>query len=176
LTGSRPTGADAPGSWDAGNAPDAPRVALPPDCPPGLERALRKCLQTDPAKRFATAGELARALGLCLRPRTAALLEPAGGWRAWCRRHPYLAMLPTGLIANGIAGAFNYSFNEKSLQNLINDEVANPGVMRDFWYIQLVINVVFFPLGIWLFCWVAGPVAQALGLLNRGKSLPADAL
>jgi eukaryotic-like serine/threonine-protein kinase len=176
LTGSRPSGADAPGSWEAGQAPGAPLTRLPADCPPGLERALRKCLAQDPARRFATAGELSRALGLCLRPRTAALLEPAGGWRAWCRRHPYLAMLPTGLIANAVAGAFNYSFNEKSLQSLIDKQVADAGVMRDFWYIQLVINVVFFPLGIWLFCWAAGPVARALGHLERGKSLPADAL
>jgi serine/threonine protein kinase len=176
LTGSRPSGADAPGSWEAGQAPGAPRTKLPPDCPPGLERALRRCLEQDPVKRFATAGELARALGLCLRPRTAALLEPAGGWRAWCRRHPYLTMLPTGLIANGIAGAFNYSFNEKSLQALVNDQVADAGVMKDFWYIQLVINVVFFPLGIWLFCWAARPVARALRHLDTGKPLPAESL
>ena len=49
---------------------------LPTNLPSGLKDVLLRCLQPEPADRFASAGELARHLELCLRPSAQRLLMP----------------------------------------------------------------------------------------------------
>jgi serine/threonine protein kinase len=145
---------------------------LPPDCPPALERVLRKCLAPDPADRFATAGELARALDLCLQPRAQDLLEPAGGgWRGFARRRPLWVIIPAGLVPNVLAGWFNYDYN---YSEVISHADAPAGLEPAFKVIQFVINAVAFPLGVLLFIWIGRPVQRGLARLARGER-PADA-
>jgi WD40 repeat protein len=88
------------------NAEPLPPLKLNPDVPVDLQTICLKCLQKDPARRYATAGELAADLGCFLdgkpiRARPVPTVERA--W-LWCRRRPVLAALSSGLVAAVILG------------------------------------------------------------------------
>lgn len=83
--------------------PVSPRV-LNPDLPRDLETLCLKCLQKDPAGRYATAGELADELGRFLAGepiRARPLSAPVRLWR-WCRRNPRVA----ASLGAALAGLF----------------------------------------------------------------------
>jgi serine/threonine protein kinase len=182
LTGRRPFGGEAAQASRALTLTDMTRrrraglpsdvsAQLRPGCPPALERVLRKCLAPEPDDRFGTAGELARALDLCLQPRAQALLEASGGWREFARHHPLLCILPAGLVPNIAAGVFNYLYNQSEIIAVSEiSETLRPAFER----IQTTINLISFPLGILLFIWIARPVVRGLQRLRSGEKL-ADA-
>jgi serine/threonine protein kinase len=185
LTGERPFGVErVAGNVSAALAeltrrrraglPPGAADAVPPDCPPGLERALRRCLDPDPAGRFPDAAALAAALELCLHPRAAALLDPPpGDWRHVARRHPIACMLAAGLTPNVVAAGFNLAYN---YTQVISAPGATPGLEPAFWTIQNAINLTCFPLGVLLFVWLARPVPRGLARLRAGEELPAAQL
>ena len=86
--------------------------------PPGLADVLLKCL-APVEQRFATAGDLARQLDLCLKPRSRELLLPAPGWRTWVRRHPLIAIYTTALGPNLLAAWFSIEYNRAAIVRLI---------------------------------------------------------
>ncbi|MBN9517995.1 serine/threonine protein kinase [bacterium] len=180
ATGTRPFPDEAvPGDWPATLAalvarrhagPPAEAVAALPADVPGLRELLLRCLEADPDRRPATAGELARELELCLRPATHDLVRPApGGWRAAVRRHPVAAVFSIGLAPNIAASLFNIWYNNAAI---INDW---PAARADFDRIIPAVNGVFFPLGLLMLFLALRPVATALRGLGRGESFtPAD--
>ncbi|MGE0605902.1 MAG: serine/threonine-protein kinase [Pirellulales bacterium] len=148
---------------------------LPADCPPGLDLVLLRCLQPNAKDRYATAGELARQLDLCLHPRAQSLLRSRpGGWRAWARRWPILAMLLMGLPPNSVMSMVNIVFN---LQSLVARNYGNvEGAVAYFTDVLVpIVNFLLFPLGIGVLLWFARPLFVALSQQRRGEAVSPDA-
>jgi serine/threonine-protein kinase len=84
--------------------PTPPR-RLVPDCPRDLDTICLRCLEKEPARRYAAADVLADELRRFLdgKPILARPVGPVGrGWR-WCRRNPILAVLLAALtVATGL--------------------------------------------------------------------------
>jgi serine/threonine protein kinase len=172
LTGERPFADDRlDGAWAVAllavtncrrtGLPEKALQSVPKNCPEPLVRALQRCLDPDPEKRFADASSLARALDLNLYPRTQRLLDPpANDWRRTARRWPLTFMLAAGLMPNVLAGAFNYFYNYYEVIVRLNERIG--GLSKAFEWIQAVINLTAFPLGVLLFVWLANPVLRAL--------------
>ncbi|MDB5307605.1 MAG: prkC 24 [Gemmataceae bacterium] len=180
AAGTRPFGPEAVrGDWSesltalaeqrrAGPTPKAV-AGFPAGDVPGLREVLLRCLDPDPDRRPATAGEMARELELCLRPATRDLVRPApGGWRAVVRRYPLLTVYTIGLAPNILASLFNIVYND--------DEIIShwgKAAQDVFWPIILAVNGTFFPLGMFLIFLAIRPVAA--GLRERsGRTGPDD--
>ncbi len=175
LTGSRPFGHDELlDSWEETLAaiaerrragpPPAAVAALPEGDVLGLREVLVRCLDPDPARRPATAGEMARELELCLRPATRDLVRPRpGGWREAVRRHPLLTAYPAGLAPNVLASLFNIAYNRKEIID------PWPAAHAVFDTVMLAVNGFFFPLGMLLFAVAIWPVMRGLRRAGRQR-------
>jgi serine/threonine protein kinase len=144
--------------------------ALADGSTPGLKEVLLSCLEADPDRRPATAGELQRELELCLRPTTRELVRaPSGGWRGWIRRHPLLTAYPLAVAPNLLASALNIWYN----QTAIIAEWENAKTAFD--QVFPIVNGLFFPLGM-IVLWVAfRPVSRELGGSRPGdRRAPTD--
>lgn len=152
--------------------PSGAFAAAPKDCPPSLLRALARCLEPDPDKRFPDAAALARVLDLVQYPNTLRLLDPlADSWRRKVRRYPLIAMLAAGLTPNILAGIFNFIYN---YSEVITRPDSPPTLNDAFQKIQTGINGVAFPLAVFAFIWVARPVLRALKASETGGPPPSD--
>ena len=147
---------------------DAAIAQLPPDMLPGMLDVLRTCLQPHPARRYATAGELARQLDLCRKPRSRELLIPRPGWRTWVRRHPLLSIYTVGLVPNLIAAWLNIRYNEAALID------RTPRAREMFELLQLIVNGTFFPLCVGLYTLFLWPVVRGLRRLRNGDLPPGE--
>lgn len=141
----------------------------------GLREVLVRCLDPDPDRRPATAGEMAREFELCLKPATRDLVRPApGGWREAVRRHPLLTVYTIGLAPNILGSLFNIWYNKSAIVD--SWEEAQQGVQEVFQKIILAVNGTFFPLGMLLIALAIQPVSRGLQQLREGKRFPPDDL
>jgi eukaryotic-like serine/threonine-protein kinase len=183
LTGRRPfpdekvtgdwgnTLADLNARRRAGVTPET-LATLPSNLPSGMRDVLLQCLNADPDQRFATAGEMARELDLCLKPRTRELLYPPPGWRQWVRRYPLLAFVATGLLPNALASLFSIEYNKSAIIEKFSTAENFAAAEKMFRFLQLVVNATFFPVGVILFVMLIWPVVAGLRRVRRGP-LPA---
>ena len=129
----------------------------------GLKECLLQCLAGDPDDRPASAGSLATELELCLRPATRSLVRPApGGWREFVARHPLATILSMGLAPNISGSLFNIAYNQAEIID------HWPEARPVFDSIILVVNGIFFPLGILAFVLVVRTVALGLKRVRNG--------
>src|SRR5262245_3272063 len=183
LTGSRPFREERfEGPWSTQllaltkrrreGIPASAYTTVPKDSPQSLLRALTRCLEPDPERRFPDAAALARVLELVQFPRTLRLLDPpADSWRRMMRRFPLIAMLAAGLTPNILAGVFNFVYN---YSEVITRPDAPPALLDAFQKIQTGINGIAFPLAVFAFIWVARPVLRALKASETGGPQPSD--
>jgi tetratricopeptide (TPR) repeat protein len=96
VTGKRPFSGDTPTAVMVKRLTDSPPSPrrLVPDLEPSWEAAILRCLERDPAARFASAGEAVRAI------------ESGRLVKATVRRRGRLPALVLGVVLAGLAGAF----------------------------------------------------------------------
>jgi WD40 repeat protein len=94
------------------NVEPVPPRRLNPGTPMDLQTICLKCLQKDPARRYASAQALADDLGCFLKgkPIQARPVPPLERAWLWCRRRPLLATLSAGLAAAVILGVAGISW------------------------------------------------------------------
>jgi len=100
---------------------------------------------------------------LALNSEAAEYFEPAANsWRARILSQPLL--LVAGLIVfvpNGLAGALNFQYNQKSISLNYPEEIY-PDFLNIFGYISFAINLIAFPLGIALLFLINRPLRRAM--------------
>jgi serine/threonine protein kinase len=151
--------------------PPAALARLPTDCPPGLLDVLKKGMAADRDKRYANAGQMAKALDLCLQPRAQRLFQPApGGLRHWARKWPITALVLAGTLPHALMSPLNILYNFGAIVKLLPK-----GDQAYFQNVQLtVVNGIAFPLGIAVLLAIAWPLMSAVRRVQRG-SAPAAA-
>ncbi len=106
--------------------PVSPR-ALNPSVPADLETVCLKCLEKEPAKRYATAQLLAADLSRLLDGESV-LARPIGrlaiAWR-WCRRNPRLAGLTAGLVLVFTLGLIGVLWQWRQAESARREAVEN---------------------------------------------------
>jgi serine/threonine protein kinase len=143
---------------------------LPADCLCGLDEVLLTCLAADRDNRFANAGQLARQLELCLKPRIQDLFRPKRApWRQTVRRYALPALALAALVPNAICSALNITFN----LNTFFDRPEYNQLADDFWGTMVpVVNTIVYPIGIAILCYLAWPVCRYLAQSGHGP--PSD--
>jgi len=118
---------------------------------------LQKCLAPNRDDRYLTADELARDLLICTQPHAQQLLHlPTTGWRNFARNWPITAILLAVLPPNILAAFFNYYYNRAAIVEHLSV------FLPTFWKVQLVINLVAFPIGIILAAVITWPIVKGI--------------
>lgn len=149
----------------------ATRRQLPSDCPPGLEDTLLRSLAPDRDERYANAGQLARQLELCLRPRTQDLFRPKrAAWRQVVRRHAFAALAVAALLPNAAITLANIIYNR--------DATGLSEELKQYFGAVMVptVNAIVYPIGIAVLCYLTWPVGRAVMQLSRQSLSPSTDL
>ncbi len=146
---------------------------LPARLPPGLKDVLLKCLAPDPNHRYATAGELARQLELCLQPQVERLMRPRShDWRQRARRWALPILAAGGVLPNSMVSGFNILYN---VQGIVGN--MSPAAQQVFFSRQLlIVNLILYSVGLYICLALSWSVITAIRKHRRGISLETDDL
>ena len=184
LTGSRPFRDDASEAGGVktldlmihrrhAGVPAEAKQRVPANCPKELVDVLLTCLSADVAGRFASGGEVARQLRVCIQPAARKLLRPSSrGWVRWARQFPFSTLAVMALVPNAVAGFFNYVYNRSQ----IIDRLADADAQATFWNVVRSVNLVAFSLGIIIIGSLIWPVVRAVRKIHRGATLEIEEL
>ncbi|HVX13003.1 MAG TPA: serine/threonine-protein kinase [Pirellulales bacterium] len=141
--------------------------SLPAGLPSGMDETLRHCLAADPADRFASAGQLARQLEICLQPRAQRLLLPRAGWRSLAQRYTVAALLIAGLAPNIAGSVLSIAYNQITIISKLG-----PTAQRVFNEQLAVINPIAYSFAVAWLLRLAWPVVR--GMYKRRLRLHED--
>ncbi|MGH8019046.1 MAG: WD40 repeat domain-containing serine/threonine protein kinase, partial [Opitutaceae bacterium] len=114
----------------------APPRSIAQQIPRDLETICRKCLESDPAQRYASAGALAEDLERFIDGRPI-LARPSGAWVkawSWARRNPRVAVLGASVLALLVAGAAGSTIASVVLARARDRAViAEAGAQENLW-------------------------------------------
>ena len=116
------------------------------DLPEVVRETIDGCLAPDREKRWPQASQLARRLDLCVHPSIREFLFPdASSLRRrvipWLR----LTLLFSILLPSLLAAVFNYFYNEQEIIQRLA-----PAAKSHFMVVQAIINLIAFPVGLWI--------------------------
>jgi serine/threonine protein kinase len=139
-------------------------LRIDPDLPAYVDRVIRRCLDPDPARRYQSAEELARALDGCrdLR-RIEREMPPAGRLVRAVQRRPLTFFLAFALVPHLFGSAVNISYNALEIVGSLT-----AGQQRAFDTLVLVYNLITYPVCIWLVIRIVRPIFRARRALRRG--------
>ncbi|WP_433679058.1 protein kinase domain-containing protein [Nocardia sp. CA-119907] len=138
---------------------------IPPDCPAALRRVLLMCLEPERDQRWAGGTELAQQLEVCLDERARDLVDPPpSSWRL--RLQPLL--LPVLVLAICIPNALASAYNVEHNRTLIIERVS-PSAQHAWWIAAVLVNTVFFPLGIALVLYMSRYLLIVSYGMRRGR-------
>src|SRR5207245_4204701 len=127
-----------------------------PAVPDVLDRAIRRCLEPEPERRYQTAGELAQALEGCRQLRQVEKDLPAAGpdTRAALNR-PFLVLILLALLPNILGSAVNISYN--SLR-IVNDLETPQQIL--FTWLLIGYNAVTYAACLAIAFWLLAPIIR----------------
>jgi eukaryotic-like serine/threonine-protein kinase len=154
----------------AGLSPEA-RASVPAPCPPIVVEVLEKCMAPSPADRYATGGELARELELCLQPRAHAMLHTRRTRGSILKRHPVTSTVLLGLVPNLVMGVLIIAYTWNEIVNRLSP--ADQSVFQ----VQLgAINLAGYALGLGYICTTRGRLFMTLARLAGGQQVATPSL
>lgn len=137
--------------------------SLPSHCPSALRSFFQKSLHPDPEQRFERAADAIRLLRIAGSEK-----KSEQAWHmalaTFARRHPFVLLFLASVVPNALAAIFVFIYN----RNAAFGARDNP----NFWWAQLLINGIFFPLGAYLVVRFAWPLGRAIRARRHGESVP----
>jgi serine/threonine protein kinase len=149
----------------------SPRAACP-DVPAALDRVVRRCLAPDPAQRYQTGADLARALDGCRELRRIEReLPPARRLTRLALRRPFLVLIALMLLPHLLGSLVNISYNALRIVGELG-----PAQQATFNVLVLGYNLVVYPLCLWVVCRLIAPAVWTWRALERGETVDAERL
>lgn len=129
--------------------------AFPDDynIPEIVRSTISRCLATEPDDRWQSATQLQKRLALCSQPKIRRYLFPAStDYRQRLLPHSRLLMIIGFLLPNALAAIFNFFYNEAKIIQPMSIQLGDgaESINQHFVIVQGVINLIAFPLGIYL--------------------------
>ncbi|MBX9791607.1 MAG: serine/threonine protein kinase [Pirellulales bacterium] len=145
---------------------DPARLAeLPRRLPHGLADVLQTALSPEAEDRYASMGEFARQLELCLQPAAQRLLRPPRrGWRQLVRSFPLTSLLTAGLLPNVVFSVLNFYYNIQDIFGQESQDILTRSRV-------LLYNGIMYAVAITVCVAAALPVLRAVAALRRGERL-----
>jgi serine/threonine protein kinase len=141
-----------------------------PDVPEALDRVLRRCLEPSPAHRYQKAEELGQALEGCRQLRQwECAFPPRPRFLVLARRFPTLLLILLAFVPHLLASTVNIAYNAHAIISGLTAKQCEV-----FRLTVLTYNAFFYPLCLWFFCRVMGPVVRILKELPGPERLEED--
>lgn len=125
---------------------------------PELAQILRRCTEPVPAKRYASAAELSKALEGCLELRDIGKSLPAPGViTRFTQAFPWLATISFTVAPQVLGSVINISYNSMRIVSELT-----PAQKSEFLNLCVIYNAVLYPICVWIFYRQVRPVIRFL--------------